>query len=62
MQTVIELVLQMPGELGMLKVASMNGKYVGMNRHRQVLEIDQNFDNTFVFARRKGEQRMFVKV
>ncbi len=33
MQTVIELVLQMPGELGMLKVASMNRKNVSMDWH-----------------------------
>ena len=59
-QSVVELALKMPGELGMIEVARMNRKYVGVNRDSRVPQIDQNFDNAAVLARGKGEQRMIV--
>ena len=62
MQAVIELVLQVPGELGMIEVAGMNRKHVGVNRDGRVLQIDQDLDNAVIFARGKGEQRMIVEL
>src|SRR5208283_2442375 len=50
-QAIVELALQMPGELGMLEVAGMNRKYVGVHRDGRVLQVDQHFDYTVVLAR-----------
>src|ERR1700687_1467276 len=61
-QPVVELALKMPSELGMIEVAGMNRKHVGVNRDGRVLQIDQNFDSAVVFARGKGEQRMIVEL
>jgi hypothetical protein len=51
----------MPGELGMIEVAGMNRKHVGVHRDGRVLQIDQHFDYAVVLARGKGEQRMLVE-
>ena len=61
-QAVVELVLQMPGELRMIEVAGMDRKHVGVNRDGRALQIDQDFDNAVIFARGKGEQRMIVEL
>ena len=61
MQAVVELALQIPGEPGMIEVAWMNFKNVGMNRDGRVFQINQNFDQTLIFARRKGKQWMIVE-
>lgn len=61
MQAVVELALQIPGELGMIEVAWMNFKNVGMKRDRRVFQIHQNFDHTFIFARRKSKKWMIVE-
>jgi len=61
MQAIVELALQMPCELGMLEVAGMNRKYVGVHRDGRVLQVDQHFDYTVVLARGKSQQRMLVE-
>lgn len=61
MQAIVELALQMPGELGMLEVAGMNRKYVGVHRDGRVLQVDQHFDYTVVLARGKSQQGMLVE-
>jgi hypothetical protein len=61
-QSVIELALKMPGELGMIEVAGMNRQHVGVNGDGRVLQIDQNFDGAAGFARGKGEQGMIVEL
>ena len=61
-QCVVELVLKMPRELGMIEVAGMNREDVGVNRDGGALQIDQNFNHAVVFARGEGEQRMLVKL
>src|SRR5208337_341644 len=61
-QSVVELALKMPGELGTIEVALMNREHVGVNRDGRVLQIDQNFDSAVVLARGKGEQRMIVEL
>ena len=60
-QAVVELVLQMPGELRMIEVAGMNRKHVGVNWDGRVFQIDQHFDHAVVFSRGKSEQRMIVE-
>src|SRR5271165_3783572 len=61
-QSVIELVLQMPGELRMIEVAGMDRKHIGVNGDGRVLQVDQNFDRSTVLARGKGEQRMLIEL
>jgi hypothetical protein len=61
MQAVVELVLQMPGELGMIQIAGMNGEHVGVNGEGGVFQVNQNFDDAILLARGKGEQGMLVK-
>src|ERR1035441_1214124 len=60
-QSIVELALQVPGELGMIEIAGMNREHVGVNRNRRVFQIDENFDSAVVFTRGKGEQRMIVQ-
>ncbi len=60
-QSVVDLALKMPCELRMIEVAGVDRKHVGMNGHWRVLEVDEHFDPTVIFARRKSEQRMLVK-
>jgi len=61
MQAVVELVLQMPGELGMIQIAGMNGEHVGVNGEGGVFQVNQNFDDAILLARGKGEQGMLVQ-
>src|ERR1035437_8748663 len=61
-QAVVQLVLKMPGKLGMIEVARVNRKHVGVNRDGRVFQIDQNFDSAVVLACGKGKQRMIVKL
>jgi len=60
-QSIVELVLQMPGELRMIEIARVNWKHVGVNRDGRVLQIDEDFDHAVIFARRKSEQRMIIE-
>ena len=60
-QAVVDLALKMPGELGLIEIAGVNGKHVGMNRHGQILQIDDHLDHAIIFARRENEQRMLVE-
>ena len=60
-QAVVELALKMPGELGMIEIAGMDRKHVGVNWDRRVLQIDQHFGRAVAFARGKGEQRVVVE-
>lgn len=60
-QSVVELALQMPGKLGMVEIASMNGKHVGVNGDGGIFQIDQNFYGAIVFADGEGEERMLVE-
>jgi len=60
-QAVIELMLQVPGELRMVEIAGVNRKHVGMNRDGRVLEVDQNLDLSVIFAGGKREQGMLVE-
>ena len=61
MQSVVELVLEMPGELGMIEVAGVDWKHVGVDRNGRVLHINQDFDRSVVVAGGKGEQGMIVE-
>ena len=61
-QAIIELVLQVPGELGMVQIAGMHFEHVGVNRDGRVLQIDQNFDPAIILVRGKCEQRMIVEL
>ena len=61
-QSIVELVLQVPGELGMVQIAGMHFEHVGGNRDGRVLQIDQNFDPAIVLARGKCEQRMIIEL
>ena len=42
-QSVVELALQMPGKLGMVEIAGVNGEHVGVNGDGGILQVDQNF-------------------
>ena len=53
--------LQVPGELRMIEIAGDESKHVGVNRDGRVLEIDQNFDLSVIFAGGKSEQGMIVE-
>jgi hypothetical protein len=61
-QSVIELALEMPRELGMIKIAGMDLEYVGVDRDYRILQIDQNFDKAIVLASREGKQRVIVEL
>jgi hypothetical protein len=60
-QAIVELALQMPRELGMLKVAGMNWQHVSVDRNGRVLEVDQHFDNAVILPSGKSQQRMLVE-
>src|ERR1700728_3280805 len=60
-QSVVELALQMPGKLGMVEIASVNGEHVGLNGDGGILQVDQNFYGAIVFADGEGQQRMLVE-
>src|ERR1035438_4669675 len=59
-QAIIELTLQMPGELRMVEVAGVNRQHVGMNRDGRIFQIDQYFNGAMVLARRKEIGRAHV--
>jgi len=48
-QAIIKLTLERPLELGMIEVARMESKVVGMHRNRRILELDYDFDALAVF-------------
>jgi len=50
-ESVVELALQMPGKLGMVEIARVNGEDVGVNRDGGIFQVDQNFDGAIIFAR-----------
>ena len=59
-EAVVNLVLQVPLELRMLQIASVDGEHVGVHRNVRVVQIDQYLDGPVVIARRKGEKRVLV--
>ena len=61
MQAVVELALQVPGELGVIQVSGMDREHVGMDGNRRVLQVDQNLDDAIRFARGESQQGMVVE-
>ena len=61
MQTVIELPLKRPFELGMVEIPRMHFKEVCVHRHRAVFQLNRNFDAFSLDGRPKIQKRMFVK-
>ena len=49
-ESVVELALQMPGKLGMVQIAGVNGEHVGVNGDGGILQVDQDFNGTVSFA------------
>lgn len=60
-QAVVKLVLEMPGELGMVEIAGMKRKHVSVDGDGAILQVDQDFDGSVIFARGKSEQWMLVE-
>lgn len=50
MERVIELALELPGELRAFQVAGMDLKYVCVHRRAEAFQVDQNFDGAVCFA------------
>lgn len=62
MQAIVELALKIPGELGLVEIAGMNFKHIGMDCDGRVFQIDQNFNYAIGFTGREGEERMIIKL
>ena len=60
MQTVIELALESPLEVAMVKVARMQLEVIGVDLHRRILELDDDLDALALGARAKVHERMLV--
>jgi len=50
-EAVVDLALKMPGELRVVEVAWMDWKYILMDWHSRVFQVDQNLDGSARFAR-----------
>jgi len=59
-QAVVNLMLQVPFELRMIQIASVDRKHIGVHGNVRVVQVDQDFDGSVVVARRKGEKRVLV--
>ncbi len=60
-QRVVDLALEVPGELGVIEVAGMDLKLVGMHGDGRVLQIDQDLYDAVRFPRRESQQGMIVE-
>jgi len=60
-KAVIKLALEGPLELGMIEVARVDVKDIGVHRHGRVLKMNGNFDAVSLSMRSKGEQGMIVE-
>ena len=49
-EAVVDLALEMPGELRMIEIAGMDWKHILVHRHGGVFQIDQNLDQAVRFA------------
>lgn len=58
---VVELALELPGELRTFQIAGMNLENVGMYRDCRVLQVNQNLDDSIGFPGGESEQRMIVE-
>ena len=61
MQTVIELPLKRPFELGMVEIPRMHFKEICVHRHSAVFQLNRDFDAFSFDGRPKIQERMFVK-
>ena len=61
MKGVVKLALQMPGKLGVVEIAGMDRKHVGMYGRDSVLQVDENFDDAVVLTRGESEEGMIVE-
>ena len=61
MQAVIQLALEGPLELGMVEVAGMQLKMIGVHWNRWIFELDDDFYAFALHLRIEIEQGMFVQ-
>jgi hypothetical protein len=61
-QSVVDLTLQVPGELGMIEIAGVDGEHIGVDWDGGVLQVDQDFDCAVVFSGGEGEQGVLVEL
>lgn len=61
MQAIIELALERPLELRMIKVPGMKLKIISVHRNTRIFEFNDDFHALGLGARAEVEQRMFVQ-
>ena len=61
MQAIVELALEVPGELRVIQVPGMDRKHVGVHWNRRVPQVDQDLDAAVIFACGEGQQGVVVK-
>ena len=61
MQRVVELALELPGELRTIEIAGMNCEYISVYRDRWILQIDEDLNEAVGFAGGEGEQGMVIE-
>ena len=61
MQAIVKLTLERPFQLRISQVSRMEFEIIGVNRHRRILEGDDDLDRVVLQARVEREQRVFIK-
>lgn len=61
MESVVELALEAPFELRIIKIASVQVEIVSMHGNALVFELDDDLHAVAFSACRKGQEGMFVK-
>lgn len=60
-QAVVDLPLEVPGKLGMIEVAGVDGKDVCMDGDGTVFQVDQNLNESIRLACGKLQQRVLIE-